>query len=111
MTTTSYLIAWCIYLAAAWGVCAIVWKLSAGWNNILLTHLARYLLVVLVLTPYFSDPAQNKLAPALLIILFEGVFGDTTIAGKALVPLLLLMVAAILLAFLKSARSPKSSAP
>lgn len=110
MTTTSYLIAWCIYLAATWGICRIGWKLSAGWNNALIVNLTRYLVVVLLLTPYFSDPTQNKLAPALLIILFEGVFGDTTIAAKAFVPLLLLMIAAILLAFLKSARTPKSPA-
>lgn len=109
MTNMSYLIAWFIYLAAATGICVTWWKLSNNWRVVFVTQLTRYLLVVLLFTPYFSDPSQNKLAPAWLVGMFELVFGDKTIAGKALMPLILLAIAAVLFAYFKTVRTTKSA--
>lgn len=111
MTNTSYLIAWLIYLAAAAGICIIWWKLSNNWKPVFVTQLSRYLLVVFLLTPYFSDPTQNKLAPAWLVVMFELVFGDKAVAGKAAMPLVLLAIAAVLFAYFKTVRVSKSVTP
>jgi hypothetical protein len=99
MTTSSYFIAWIIYLLAASGVCLIAWKLSAHWR-ITLSYVSRAALLVLLFTPYFSDPAQNKLAPAILITLFEFVFGDSQMALESGTPLALLLAISMLLSLI-----------
>lgn len=91
MTTSSYFIAWIIYLLAVSGIGVVAWNLSRTWR-LELKLISRTALLVLLLTPYFSDPAQNKLAPAILICLFEFVFGDIEVALKAGMPLTVLLV-------------------
>lgn len=111
MTNTSYLIAWFIYLATTAGICMIWWKLSSNWKPVFIAQLTRYLLVVFLLTPYFSDPEQNTLAPAWLVGMFELVFGDKAVAGKAFMPMILLAIAAVLFAYFKTVQNSKAATP
>jgi len=94
MTTTTYLIAWIIYLLAAVGLNAIFWKLSHHWKQGL-KLMTRISLAVISFTPYFSDPQQYKFAPAFLIVFFELIFGDKKIAANAVAPLLILLLLSI----------------
>lgn len=99
MTPYSYYFAWLVYFLSASGVCLISWQL-------LKPRLPRpaYVLLapmlVLLLTPYFSEPTQSHLAPAILTCLFEGLFGDPQIArgaGMALLTLLLPTLVVVLI--------------
>ncbi len=94
MTTTSYLIAWSIYLLAAASLVAVFLKLSQQWHP-KLRAMSRVIVAVLLFTPYFSDPQQYKLAPAFLISFFELIFGDPQIALGAATPLILLLLIGI----------------
>jgi len=107
MTTSSYLIAWAIYLLAASGICFIAWQLSSHWRTDV-KYVSRISLVVLLFTPYFSDPEQNKLAPAILITLFELIFGDAHAGLKSGTPLILLLIAGVVLAYLYSLTQRKT---
>ena len=111
MTDTSYLIAWLIYMATCVASGWLLWKM--------LQPLLRWPpyaviapLLALLLTPYFSDASQSRLAPAILTILFEGLFGDPQIALKAAMPLLLLLLPTLLIVAvlaLRQRRTPRSS--
>jgi len=108
MTSSSYIIAWIIYLLAASGISFIVWNLSRQWR-IELKYISRISLLVLLFTPYFSDPEQNRLAPAILISLFELVFGDKQMGLESATPLVLIWAvsAAIALLYILTRRSAK----
>lgn len=91
MTDSSYYFAWLIYIIACTGVCFTGWqliksKIRLSWQSIIIP------LLIILLTPYFSDPNQSRLAPAILTILFEGVFGDKAIALKAIFAIATLLV-------------------
>lgn len=95
MTENSYHIAWLIYILACTGFCFVFWQLL---KSRLPLHQYSFitLTLILLLTPYFSDPAQSRLAPALLTTLFEGIFGDQQLAIKAMIPIAALFIPAAL---------------
>ena len=90
MTTNSYAIAWIIYLLAAGGISLIFWHMTRRWPS-LVRQLLSAILVVLLFTPYYSDLEQNKFAPAILVSLFEFIFGNSEMGLKAATPLFLLL--------------------
>lgn len=105
MTDMTYRAAWLAYIFASSGVAWVCWHLFCPHVRCRSWQLVLPLLAFL-LTPYFSDPTQSRLAPAILTVLFEGVFGNPEIAAKAVIPLagvLLVTLAAALLARKKSA--------
>lgn len=103
MTDNSYYLAWLIYIAACTGLCFMGWRLVRPWVSLSFYSVMTPLLILL-LTPYFSDPNQSRLAPAILTILFEGMFGDTKIALKALAAIAVLLIPGTLIAFMLRAR-------
>jgi len=94
MTTTTYIIAWAIYLSAAAVISAIFWKLSEPWRQDI-KAIFRVSFLTMLFTPYFSDPQQYKFAPASLILFFELIFGDKNIALHAATPLAILLLIGI----------------
>jgi len=94
MTTTTYIIAWVIYLSAAAVISIISWKLSESLRQDL-KAIFRVSFLVMLFTPYFSDPQQYKFAPASLILFFELIFGDKNIALHAAIPLAILLLTGI----------------
>jgi hypothetical protein len=90
MTTSSYIIAWLIYLLAASGTSFMAWHLSRHWQTTT-QYAIRTSLLVMLFTPYFSNPEQDKFAPAILVSLFELVFGEHQMGLKAASPLLMLL--------------------
>jgi hypothetical protein len=103
MTQTSYLLAWLIYILTCIGLCLTAWQLvktRIRWPG----YVLGLPLLVLLLTPYFSDAHQSRLAPAILTILFESAFGDMAIALKAMMAVGVLLIPSILVALLIYAR-------
>jgi hypothetical protein len=103
MTDSSYYLAWLVYIAACTGTCLTGWQLIKSW-----IPLPRYSVMtpamIVLLTPYFSDPSQARLAPAILTSLFEGMFGETKIALKALSAIAVLLVAWFIISFILLAK-------
>lgn len=99
MTDSSYYLAWLIYIVASTGICIIGWRLIKPWTSLSFYSFLVPLLILL-LTPYFSDPGLSRLAPAILTVLFEGVFGNTEIALKAAGAISALLVPGILVSFI-----------
>ena len=94
MTTNSYITAWLIYLFAAGVISFAAWRMTRLWP-VVAQYLLRVVLLTLLFTPYYSDPQQHKFAPAILVCLFELVFGDSATGLKAGVPLLVLLIVSI----------------
>jgi len=99
MTDSSYYLAWLIYITACAGVCFMTWKLLKPWTVISAKYVVIPLLIVL-LTPYISDPGQTRLAPAILTGLFEGIFGDMQVAIKALSAIAVLLIFGLFIIFM-----------
>jgi len=108
MTDSSYYLAWLIYIVACGGVSFLTWKLLKPWIDLSVRHVIIPMLVIL-LTPYFSDPGKSRLAPAILTSLFEGLLGDKKIAMNALFAIGVLLVFWFLIVF--ALRFRRSSIP
>ncbi|GLS26305.1 hypothetical protein [Marinibactrum halimedae] len=73
MTETAYLYAWGVYLAGSLCLVLVLWRLlrsAAHWVKYPLLFLALGLLVA----PFSIETGSPYLAPATLILLFEGIF-------------------------------------
>jgi len=103
MTDSSYYFAWLIYIVACTGICYLGWQLIKAW-----VPFANYTVItpilILLLTPYFSDPNQSRLAPAILTVLFEGLFGDIQISLKAATAIGVLLIPGIFITFMLRSR-------
>lgn len=75
MSTSSYLVAWLWYLAAVLALVGVWWywtrKLSPLPRQIL-----RVLPVTIALVPWTVEVGHERLGPAWLIVIFEGVLRD-----------------------------------
>jgi len=79
----------------------VFWHLSRRWPAWLRRTL-RIVLLLLLVTPYISDPDKQLFAPAFLICVFEMMFGDHQLATNASKPLLAVLTGGMLLSFLLS---------
>ena len=100
MTEQSYHTAWMVYLLSAAGLFVVFWLLTGQLHALQLRRLLRVGLAILLFTPYYSMPPQDWLAPAILVTLFETVFGDYHVGLKAAVPLLVLLATAFTISLL-----------
>jgi hypothetical protein len=101
MTSSSYETAWLIYLLAATGIILVLWRVTRRWP-LLLRHACRISSIVLLLTPYVSDPEKQVFAPAFLISLFGLAFGDPEQALNASKPLGIVLLAGMVLSLVFS---------
>lgn len=100
MTPQSYHIAWTIYLVAAVIFCLLAWQLSMLIPSARMRRILQLGTIVILFTPYFTLPDQDWLSPAILVTLFEIVFGDYHVGLKAAVPLLVLLGTVVAIAVL-----------
>lgn len=95
MSSYSYLVAWAWYLGAVIGLSLVWWRITRGlpefWK-----HLVRALPVAWALVPWSVAPDQASLAPAWLVMIFEGVLRDGGNAWRAGKGLLLATLLALL---------------
>jgi len=100
MTESEYLYAWLYYLLGAVLLISSWWYATRKipWPE--LRHLARMLVTVAVLVPWYTNTQQDYLSPALLIAVIEGLFEGGTAFWRAGTPLLAAMAAATFVSFL-----------
>lgn len=96
LTTTAYLIAWGIYLLAACGLLAALFRLTRGWRPVAFRVVLRAVAVVWLLMPAVVEPnaARETLAPAFMVLVFE-LTGGYASAARVLEPMLILTVGVI----------------
>lgn len=111
MTIQSYHIAWIVYLLSATGLTLIFWQLAKLYLPVPLRKVLLISLIVILYTPYFSEPTQDWLAPAILVALFETVFGDYHIGLKAAVPLVTLLATVIIFNLVARRRATTPETP
>ena len=111
MSSIDYTTAWFIYLVSALGCCWVWWLLTNAMKNRRVQTILRLIPIAILVTPYFSDPQQDALAPALLVVVFEGLFGNPEFAFQASIPILVIVFGAIIAAlmFTMGAKKPSAS--
>jgi hypothetical protein len=97
-TESSYWLIWLIYIAAAVLFLNIFWRITRlqGWPW--LRFSLRGLMLALIFTPWYANIEGTNLAPALMIVALDAITVGMSAAPRALVPLLLALVAAEVLA-------------
>jgi len=93
-----YLTAWAVYLIAGTFCYVLFYKATGviGWKPV--ANTLRGIMIALIYTPWFVAADQDLMAPAVIVILLDliTVGGDAFI--RAMVPLMLSVIAAILIA-------------
>lgn len=100
LSTSSYLIAWGFYLLGCVGGVSVVWYLTRNIRREELRNLLLLIVAVLLITPYYADPVQSYLAPALIMCLLEGLFEGPQAMWRTGVPLLVSLFGAMALSLM-----------
>ncbi len=94
--------AWIVYLLAALALYAMLHYLSRNWRWSFPRTAWRGLLVVLLFTPAASVPGSGHLAPAHLVTVIALIQHDFPLAERALLHLLLALLAVIVVIAIKA---------
>lgn len=92
-----YITSWAIYLAAG-TLCYILFYKATGVIRFkLLANLLRAIMLVLIYTPWYVAADRELMAPAVIVILLDMITIGGNAFVRALVPLTLALIAAILI--------------
>ena len=94
----NYWVIWSIYLLAAAIFYGIFWRLTRFRKARWAAYVMRGLLAAIILTPWYANPQEAVLAPALMVVLMDAITLDGSEAVRALVPLSLAIIISLLLA-------------
>ncbi|MGJ8689307.1 MAG: hypothetical protein ACSHXZ_07270 [Gammaproteobacteria bacterium] len=113
-----YIVGWAVYLAAG-TLCYMIFYRFTGVIKIKpIANSLRAILIALMFTPWYVSPEADLLAPALMVIMLDLVTVGGTTFVRALVPLSLAIVFAIVVAlsvplikrlFRRAKKTPASS--
>ena len=95
MINWEYIVVWSLYLLAGFGMAYIWWRITRPMRLIGLRALLRGTLVVLICTPWYAGESTTHYAPAILVLVFDLFFVDTTgkyISGYVLMTSFCLML-------------------
>lgn len=93
-----YLIGWSIYIAAGIVCYMIFYRFTGKIKYKPVANCLRALLLALMFTPWYIAPDQDLMAPALMVILLDMVTVGGTSFVRALVPLTLALMLALIIA-------------
>ena len=93
----AYLIFWSAYLFAAMGLCFVFWRLSRRYLIKELAYILRALFFALLFTPWYVIPDAKLLAPAFMISLLDTITISGEAGIRAMVPVVLSMISALIL--------------
>jgi hypothetical protein len=78
MVNWEYAGVWSLYLLSGFGIIYIWWRITRPIRLIGLRALLRGTLVVLICTPWYAGESTSHYAPAILVLVFDLFFVDTT---------------------------------
>jgi len=94
-----YLTSWAIYLAAGTLCYMLFYRATRGIRPKVLANSLRGIMIALIYTPWFVATDQDLMAPAVMVIVLDMItLGDAAFV-RALVPLVLAAVFALLVAW------------
>lgn len=95
----NYWLIWSAYLLAAAVFYGIFWQLTRSKIARWAAYAMRALLAAIILTPWYANPQEAVMAPALMVVLMDAITLEGSAAMRALVPLILAIIISLLLAF------------
>ncbi|MDX1490047.1 MAG: hypothetical protein R3332_02070 [Pseudohongiellaceae bacterium] len=95
---SDYLIGWGVYIAAGITCYMVFYRFTGAISYKPLANCLRAFMLALMFTPWYVAPDQDLMAPALMVILLDMVTVGGTSFVRALVPLVLAIVVALLIA-------------
>lgn len=98
-TATNYWLIWFVYLGAGAVFYTIFWRITAFKKHLWLAYLLRAVIAAIILTPWYANPQQELLAPALIVIMLDAITLGGSQAARAIVPLALALLLAVVVAF------------
>ena len=96
----NFVLIWAFYLLASGIFYTVYWRLTAFRRRLWLSYSLRALMAALILTPWYANTQDAVMAPALMVTTLDAITIGTEAAVRALVPLLLALLAAEVLACL-----------
>lgn len=96
----NFFLIWAVYLLASGVFYTIYWRLTAFRRRLWLSYSLRALMAALILTPWYVNTQDTVLAPALMVTTLDAITVGADAGVRALVPLLLALLAAEVLASL-----------
>ena len=97
-TESNYWLIWLIYIAAAVLFLGIFWRITRLQGLPWLRFSLRGLMLALIFTPWYANIEGSNLAPALMVVALDAITVGMSAAPRALIPLLLALVTAEVLA-------------
>lgn len=94
----NYWIFWLVYLLAATVFYAILWKITAFLSSAWLPYVLRGVAAAIILTPWYTNSQETLLAPALMIVMLDGITIGPEAAIRAVVPLILAIILSLIVA-------------
>ena len=90
----NFVLIWAVYLLASAVFYAIYWRLTAFRRRRWLSYSLRAVMAALILTPWYANTQDSVLAPALMVTTLDAITIGSDAAVRAMVPLLLALLAA-----------------
>lgn len=94
----NYWMFWASYLAAGAVFYGIFWRITRFAQAAWLSYTLRAVAAALILTPWQTNSPEATLAPALMIVTLDSITSGTDAATRALIPLILAVILALLVA-------------
>lgn len=100
MEAADYRMAWIIYTIAGIVLALLAWRVLYKYVLREVAYVLQCFLLALMFTPAYVLPDQSIMAPALIVLLMDVITISPTEGIRALIPLVLALMAALLVAVL-----------
>lgn len=98
----NYWLFWSIYLGAATAFYFIFWKICRFERAIWTSYSLRAVAAAVIFTPWYSNPQDSLMAPALMVATLDAITIGTEAAFRSFVPLILAITFSLIVAGLLS---------
>lgn len=96
-TTSSYMIAWLVYIVAVGGAQLLAWRISRVLRSPDLRAIFQLVVLAALITPARLEEGANYWVPAFMVALMEGLNDGMEVALNRLLPMMVTMLVFILL--------------
>jgi len=94
----NYWLIWIIYSLAALAFCWVYWRITRFPKARWVSYSLRSLMLALIFTPWYINTEVTIMAPALMVVTLDAITIGGSAAARALVPLILSLIVAEVLA-------------
>ena len=94
----NYWLFWRLYLGAAAFFTAIFWRITRFERAIWASYNLRGVAIAIIFTPWYSNPQESVMAPALMVAALDAITGGFDAAFRSFVPLTLAVLVALITA-------------